>query len=211
MDSISFRELKDKKVISQYSQEYLLSEALKLKVLPVDDAGKAMFCSTDFAEIVDAVTKRFKIESILDLFSGSGALSKIALLNKVRRATCVDIYGKAIEVNLLEFKDRVKIIEGDILTMKFSKHNITVADTPSVLLISVVNKVLSKLNTDLIIMYYGGKGDIKRDRKIENLCKKLFKQTLIIPKHGLKHLCCTSTETGKTYLEFLRKRFTRTP
>jgi 23S rRNA G2069 N7-methylase RlmK/C1962 C5-methylase RlmI len=193
--------------LSRYFQTYLLSKELNLKVLPVDKNG-TIFGSTDFAEIVDTVTKRFKIKIMLDLFSGSGALAKITLLNGTNKVICVDMFTKAIEINLSKYKSNVGIRKGDILKMKFDDfYDIVILDPPSILLTNVVKQVLPKLDTDLVIMYYGGKGNVKRDEKIENLCKKLFKETLIIQKHGLKHICCSSTKTGKKYLRYLQKKF----
>jgi 16S rRNA G966 N2-methylase RsmD len=109
----------------------------------------------------------------LDLFSGSGALSKIALLNGTQKAECADIFTKAIAKNLVEFKNRIKVIEGDIFKMNFKEfYDLVLADTPSTLLIDFTKRVLPQLKTNLVIMYYGGKGNIERDKKIEVLCRK---------------------------------------
>ncbi len=207
MKALSINEL-IKSGESKYSQVYLLSKNLNLKVLPVDKAGKVMFGSTTFAEIVDVITKKFQIKNILDLFSGSGALSKIVLLNGVRKVTCVDAFTDAMKTNLIGFKNKIKIIRGNILKTKFRDfYDIVLSDTPSILLLDFTKKILPKLNTHLIIMYYGGKGNIERDKKIEDSCKKLFKQTFIIQKYGLKHICCSSTNIGRKYIKFLQKKF----
>ena len=78
---------------SRYSATCLLSKELNLEVLPVTDEGKIHFTSPTFAEIVDVLTRKFKIEEMLDLFCGSGALSKIALMSLRERPklTCADM------------------------------------------------------------------------------------------------------------------------
>lgn len=192
---------------SKYSATYLLSKELDLEALPVADEGKVHFTSPNFAEIIDVLTKKFQIKKMLDLFCGSGALSKIALLNGVDEVVCVDMFTRAAEINLDRFTNETKFIQEDIFELNLNGHyNLVTMDCPSILLEKVIEKLLPKVKADLIIMYYGGKGDVKRDERIENQLQLLYKKTYFI-RYQLKHACCTSTRTGVDYINYLQKRF----
>jgi len=196
---------------SKYAPFYLLAKELNLKVLMRYKDEYFFGPPPDLAEILDVLTRAFKIKTVLDLFSGSGALAKVALINGVEKAVCVDLITKAIKINLSEFKNRTKIIEGDIFEMEFDDfYDIAILDPEEEMLIDVCETVLPKLKADLIIMWYGSHGDTRTEKKVETLCRKLFDQTHIIEIHGSKDICCSSTKKGKEYMDFERK-FGRTP
>ena len=88
--------------------------------------------------------------------------------------------------------------------MSFKEHyNLVTVDYPSILVEDFVNKKISNIDADLIILYYGGKGEIKRDERIEKKLKLLFNNTFFI-HYQLKHAVCTSYKGGNKYMNYLR-------
>lgn len=207
MELIKVKDIAKKGFRSKYSSTYLLAKAVDLDVLPITDEEKIHFTSPTFAEIVDDLTSKFQVRKMLDLFCGSGALSKIALLNKTPKVKCVDVFTKAAVINLCEFEDKVEIVEGNILKMDFDERfDFVTIDSPSVLLMDVVGELLPKIKSNLITLYYGGKGELERDERIEKQLQGLFENVFFI-RYPLKYACCASTKVGKEYVNYLRKRF----
>jgi len=213
MNDIKFIPIEDvrkKELLCKFSPVYLLAKELNLKLL-MRYKNKFFFGPPyDLAEILDLLTTNFRVKNILDLFSGSGALAKVALINGVKKTTCVDTTTKAIKVNLEEFKNRIDVIKTDILKMEFNDfYDLVVLDPPEELLVNVCKNVFPKLSdkTNLIIMWYSDRKNKQRDKKVEELSKKLFNQRLIIEIYGLKTIFCSNTKRGTKYLKFLERKF----
>lgn len=192
---------------SRYSATCLLSKELNLEVLPVTDEGKIHFTSPTFAEIVDVLTRKFKIEEMLDLFCGSGALSKIALLNGVTKIKSVDVFTGATEINLRGYANKVEVVQENVFEINFNGHyDLVTVDSPTILIENVVQGLIPKIKSDLLVLYYGGKGNIEIDERVENQLNHLFKEVFFI-HYQPKHACCVSNKIGAEYINYLRKIF----
>jgi len=208
MSDVKFIQLNEvlKYNVSRYSPFYLLAKELNLKLLMRYKDKFFYGPPYDLAEILDTLAKKFKINTLLDLFSGTGALGIVALKNNADKVVCVDAEEKAMKANLQEYKEKASIITGDILKMKFNDfYDVVILDPPEELSLKMAKK-FPELKTDLIIMWYGPMEE-KRENEIEKFCKNGFKEILIIELYGLKTICCSNTEKGKKYLNFLRKNF----
>jgi len=64
-------------------------------------------------ESLEEVISMYDIESILDLFCGSGSFTKVALANGVTSATCLDLDLDSARENLREHEDDIRFEEGD--------------------------------------------------------------------------------------------------
>jgi hypothetical protein len=72
----------------------------------------------DSMEMLERLLKQLKVRRMLDLFSGTGALSKVALVNGVEEVTTVDSSCSVARRTLRGFERRVRFIESDIFSMK---------------------------------------------------------------------------------------------
>ncbi len=80
-------------------------------------------------EVLERVLDTLKPKSMLDLFCGSGALSKLAYIKNVEKIKAVDIYVEAAKKNLKKLK-KVEIEEGDALKLDSRRYDLIVADPP---------------------------------------------------------------------------------
>jgi len=126
--------------LSRVSPLTLLSKELGIKWLMLWN-GYVYGPTPGIVEALDLLITSLKPKSMLDLFCGSGALSKLAYLKRVREITCVDLYVEAAKRNLQRCKN-VKIIEGDALSFKLYRNfDLVVADPPE----ELINKTLANL------------------------------------------------------------------
>ncbi len=105
-------------------------------------------------ELLARTLSLLKPESMLDLFCGSGALSKLAYIMNVKNVKAVDIYVEAAYKNLGKLKN-VKIEQRDALEIgNEEKYSILVADPPEEKIEELVNRFprLKKLYCLLFIV-----------------------------------------------------------
>ena len=97
-------------------------------------------------EASDLLIRYLKPRSVIDLFGGSGSLSKLAMRNGVKNVTYVDIYPEAAKLNLADHKNEVKIIKSDVFSFleKRIECDLLLADPPEELIDKTMNTILSR-------------------------------------------------------------------
>lgn len=126
--------------LSRFSPIALLSKELEVKWLTLW-GGYVYGPTPGIAEALDLLISAVKPESMLDLFCGSGALSKLAYFRGVKRVFSVDLYVEAAERNL-EGCRGVEVLEADALSFRSpEKFDLLVADSPEELIDAFVSDV----------------------------------------------------------------------
>lgn len=125
--------------LSPLSPIVLLCRELGVRWLPYLD-GYVYGPAPGIAELLDAVLMVLRPRSMLDLFCGSGALSKLAHRRGVRRIKAVDIYAEVAERNLKRLKG-VEVVEADAMAFRDRAYDLLVADPPE----SLADKLLEML------------------------------------------------------------------
>ena len=85
--------------LSEFSPTALISEKLGINWLMMFDEY-VYGPGPGIVELLDLILRYVKPKSFLDLFGGSGALSKLASLRGVRKITYIDLYPDAAILNL---------------------------------------------------------------------------------------------------------------
>ena len=118
-------------VISRLSPVYKVARALELPHVLI--RGRYIVGpSPGLVEVVSECVKKNHFETLLDLFAGTGAISKAALMKNVKKATCVD-WNTAKEISeiLKEYSDKIVVHNKDVFdfvpSMK-EKFDLIVAD-----------------------------------------------------------------------------------
>ena len=199
---ISLKEVQKKKLLGKYSPMLLLAEKLKLKyLLKEGDAftGPAVGLSI----LVDKITHQFPIHSVLDLFCGTGAVSKIALKNGVSHVDCVDIEVDLAKENLHQFEKRVRFIQTDVLKFKSKKfYDLVVADPPRELIPKLL-KTIPHFKTHLFVVWHGSTEETEWNVWVRNELRKKFSKLLEVNEYCEEISCCSSTDKGKEWIEKL--------
>lgn len=203
---ISLREIENKKLLSKFSPIYLLAKELELKYL-IKENGLFTGPAIGLASLIDKITLNFPIESMLDLCCGTGALSKIALLNGVKEVVCLDLNTKAVEENLSEFKDRVKIVKCDILGFDPKKfYELIVLDAPRNLIEKLFKRLIPKIVKlcDVFVIWHGSSEEKEWNVWVRNRLRNFFSRTMEVSCYGEEISCCSSTKNG---IELIKKLF----
>lgn len=121
--------------ISPMSPVVLISEKLGIRWLNMFDGEYVYGPTPGLIEVSDLLIKAFKPRSLIDLFGGSGAVSKLASRNGVRRIIYVDLYSEAAELNLGGEK-AVTILRRDAFEFMRSgvKADVLILDPPEELI-----------------------------------------------------------------------------
>lgn len=198
------------RLLSRYSPVCLLAEELEFKWLVLCEDDSFFGPPVGMAELVDALTLEFSVERLLDLCCGTGAITKIALRNGVREATCVDMFIRPAKCNLAESEENVTLVEEDVLHYRVEKfHDVTVLDQPEELTPLFLERVVPELrgHTHLLVMWAG---ELKCREKVGCMIRKagtLFPGTQAFELWGNVVVCCPLTDMGRTYLEWLKDIF----
>lgn len=78
--------------------------------------------SISMIKTIEKIQKRFKVTNVLDLFSGTGALTKVSLIQGSKSVTCADTSTDVIEKNLGCYFKFCKILNIDIFKYNFRDH-----------------------------------------------------------------------------------------
>jgi len=97
-------------------------------------------------EASDLLIRALKPRSVIDLFGGSGSLSKLAMRNGVKNVTYVDMYPEAAKLNLADHMNGVRIIKSDVFSFLEGRIecDLLLADPPEELIDKTVNAVISR-------------------------------------------------------------------
>lgn len=146
----------DSGMLSPYSPIALICSKLRVRWLPYMD-GYVYGPTPGITELLARILSSLKPESMLDLFCGSGALSKLAYVMNVKKIKAVDIYVEAAYKNLGKLKN-VKIEQRDALEIRNEeKYSILVADPPEEKIGEFLNRLprLKKLYVDAAVVWIG--------------------------------------------------------
>jgi len=192
--------LKNKK-ISRFSPSLLIAKELKLKYVVIEEnliTGPAV----GTAILVDKLTKNIKFNNILDLCCGTGALTKISILNGAKFSLCVDKSINAAKVNLNKLKN-VKFLQKDIFKLKVNDFfDLTILDPPRYLIEKVVEKFdFENLNTDILIFWHGSTEENEWHNYVRSVIEKYFKKIYSFSVYGEEFFICAKTDTGTKKLD----------
>ncbi|MEM5832070.1 MAG: methyltransferase [Candidatus Aenigmatarchaeota archaeon] len=198
---VSIDEVMKNGKISKYSPALLIAKELNLKYLVIEEdiiTGPAVGTSI----IVDKLTRNFKFNKILDLCCGTGALTKISILNGVNFSTCVDKNLKAVKENLKEFKN-VKFLKKDIFKLKINEFfDLTILDPPRYLIEKVVKKFnFENLNTNILVFWHGSSEEKEWHYYVKSVMEKYFKKIYSFSIYGEEFFLCSKTKEGIKILD----------
>ncbi len=206
-EKISLEEIEEKNLLSKYSPLYLLAKELGLKYL-IKEGDSFTGPAVGLAILVDKITRNLSIQTMLDLCSGTGALAKIALLNGVKKVTCLDLDLKAARENLKEFEEKVEFIELSIFKFKPKKfYDLIVLDAPRDLLERLLKEFIPHLKRicNLFVMWHGNSDEEDLNAWIREKLRKNFPKLIEIACYGEEMSCCSSTQKGKEWIDKLFK------
>ncbi|RLG09406.1 MAG: hypothetical protein DRN68_01640 [Thaumarchaeota archaeon] len=148
--------------LSEFSPTALISEKLGINWLMMFDEY-IYGPGPGIVETLDLILKYIKPKSFLDLFGGSGALSRLASIRDVKRITYVDLYPDAAILNLRELSG-VEIIRGDAMDfLGLGIYDVVVADPPRELINDFLEKVddLRKIFRKACLVWIGDVEELK--------------------------------------------------
>ncbi|MEM0333064.1 MAG: methyltransferase [Candidatus Aenigmatarchaeota archaeon] len=197
----SIEEVLKNKKISKYSPALLIAKELKIKYLILEEnviTGPAIGTSI----IVDKLTKNFKLPKILDLCCGTGALTKISILNGANFSLCVDKNLKAAKENLKELGN-VDFLKEDIFRFKTNDFfNLTILDPPRYLIEKVVERFdFESIKTDLLVFWHGSSEEKDWHYYVKSLIGKYFKKIYSFSIYGEELFVCSKTDFGTKILD----------
>jgi len=142
--------------LSEFSPTALISEKLGINWLMMFDEY-VYGPGPGIVELLDLILRYVKPKSFLDLFGGSGALSKLASLRGVRKITYIDLYPDAAILNLRRISG-VEIIKEDAMHFsRFGVYDVVVADPPRELINRLLEEVddLRKIFRKICLIWIG--------------------------------------------------------
>ena len=142
--------------LSEFSPTALISEKLGINWLMMFDEY-VYGPGPGIVELLDLILRYVKPKSFLDLFGGSGALSKLASLRGVRKITYIDLYPDAAILNLRRISG-VEIIKEDAMRFsRFGVYDVVVADPPRELINRLLEEVddLRKIFRKICLIWIG--------------------------------------------------------
>ena len=199
----------EKANLPKYSPIKLLAEKLGLKFV-VRENNLITGPAVGLAGLVDRITSLFPVKSMLDLCCGTGALSKIALLNGVEKVVCVDTCTKAVEENLKEFKEKVEIVECNVF--KFNFHDffdLIVIDPPQELIQKLLKKFVPfvKKKCNIFVIWHGNGEEEEWNSYVRERLRKMFGKIIDVGCWGEEITCCSFTQQGRKWLDELFRKW----
>jgi SAM-dependent methyltransferase len=141
--------------LSPFSPIALICNRLGVRWLPYID-GNIYGPSPGITEVLERILSLLRPESMLDLFCGSGAFSKLAYLMNVKKVKAVDIYIEAAKRNLKKLEG-IEVEEGDALGIRTGRYDMVVADPPEEKIRELIDKLpeLRRLYRDVTVVWVG--------------------------------------------------------
>ena len=205
LEILSLEEIEKRNLISKYSPIFLLAKELNLKFLIKENkifTGPAVGLAT----LIDKITLKFKIDSFLDLCCGTGALAKIALMNGVKKVTCLDSFIEVAKENLSEVN--VQFVEKDVFKFNFQNfYDVIVIDPPQQLIEKLLRNFIPKIKKKchIFIIWHGSVEEIEWNNWVRERLRKIFDKVIEVSSYGEEISCCSSTKKGKEMLDKLFK------
>jgi SAM-dependent methyltransferase len=141
--------------LSPFSPIALICNRLRVHWLPYID-GYIYGPSPGITEVLERILSLLKPNSMLDLFCGSGAFSKLAYLMNVKKIKAVDIYVEAARRNLKKLEG-IEVEEGDALRIRSGRYDMVVADPPEEKIRELIDRLpeLRRLYKDVAVVWVG--------------------------------------------------------
>ncbi len=159
--------------ISPMSPIALITDRLRIEWLMMFDDEYIYGPTPGLVEVADVLIRVLKPKSIIDLFGGSGALSKLAVRSGVKNVTYVDLYPDAAVLNLRDVKGGLKIVRADAFNFLEKKIGCDVlfADPPEELINKFLNfhKRLREIFRKAALIWIGSsESSMKRVKALRN-------------------------------------------
>ncbi len=142
-------------MLSEFSPTTLLCRRIGIKWLMLWE-GFIYGPTPGLAEVLDLLLTRLKPKSMIDLYCGSGAFSKLAFMRGVREIVCVDRFAEAARRNLRGLG--VEVVEGDALSYSPGRvYDLVVADPPEELVERIIKDLgrLRRLMGKIAVIWLG--------------------------------------------------------
>ncbi|MGC8993208.1 MAG: methyltransferase [Candidatus Aenigmatarchaeota archaeon] len=196
----SIRLKEAKKILSSYSPLILIAEKLKLKFL-IKEKNQITGPAVGLSILIDKLTKSLPIKSMLDLCCGTGALTKIALKNKVKLIDCLDLNIKIAKANVKTKK--VNFIRKDVTKLKIEKfYDLIVLDAPLKILPKIFNKFKEFVeNSHLFVVWHGSTEEIEWNELVREKLRNAAKIVYSFSIYGEEISIATSSEKGMKWLK----------
>ncbi|MCL7388905.1 MAG: 50S ribosomal protein L11 methyltransferase [Thaumarchaeota archaeon] len=155
MKCVRIDELIESGRLSPFSPIALICNRLRVHWLPYID-GYIYGPSPGITEVLERILSLLKPNSMLDLFCGSGAFSKLAYLMNVKKIKAVDIYVEAARRNLKKLEG-IEVEEGDALRIRSGRYDMVVADPPEEKIRELIDRLpeLRRLYKDVAVVWVG--------------------------------------------------------
>jgi len=127
--------------LSPMSPITLISEKLGINWLMMFDDEYVYGPTPGITEAADLLITHLKPKTVIDLFGGSGALSKLAVKKGVKKVVYVDLYPEAAVLNLKKQKG-IQIIKDDVFDFleRDVRCDLLIADPPEDLIDEVLRR-----------------------------------------------------------------------
>jgi SAM-dependent methyltransferase len=206
MRLVSLREIVKSGEISSLSPLLLIAKELKLNYL-IEENGLITGPAVGLSILIDKITKQLPIKSMLDLCCGSGAITKIANRNGVKKIVCVDKNTKAAELNIKK-TNGIKIVKEDIMKFEIEDYfDLIVLDAPREILPKIsrrFDEFIKKSN--IFVLWHGSCEEIEWNQSIRDILRENSKIVYSFSIYGEEISACSSTKIG---IEWLRKFYRR--
>jgi 16S rRNA G966 N2-methylase RsmD len=206
MKLVTVREIVKSKKMSSLSPLLLIAKELKLNYL-IEENGLITGPAVGLSILIDRITKELPIKSMLDLCCGSGAITKIANRNGVKKIVCVDKNTKAAELNIKK-TNGIKIVKEDIMKLEIEDFfDLIVLDAPREILPKIsrrFDEFIKKSN--IFVLWHGSCEEIEWNQSIRDILRENSKIVYSFSIYGEEISACSSTKIG---IEWLRKFYRR--
>jgi SAM-dependent methyltransferase len=206
MKLVTIREIVKSEKMSSLSPLLLIAKELKLNYL-IEENGLITGPAVGLSILIDKITKQLPIKSMLDLCCGSGAITKIANRNGVKKIVCVDKNTKAAELNIGKI-DGIKIVKEDIMKCEIEDHfDLIVLDAPREILPKISRRFGEFIKkSNIFVLWHGSCEEIEWNQIIRDILRENSKIVYSFSIYGEEISACSSTKIG---IEWLRKFYRR--
>jgi len=202
MKLVSLREIVKSGKMSSLSPLLLIAKELNLNYL-IEENGLITGPAVGLSILIDKITKQLPIKSMLDLCCGSGAITKIANRNGVKKIVCVDKNTKAAELNIGKIND-IEIVKEDIMKFEIEDYfDLIVLDAPREILPKISRRFGEFIKkSNIFVLWHGSCEEIEWNQSIRDILRENSKIVYSFSIYGEEISACSSTKIG---IEWLRK------